>query len=140
PISKTGCAATVLPCVASTLMTQLAAALPVDTVKCVIAGLTPGGASSTDSNDAGVSVSDCTATSCAGCCRNGVCVSDAKDSACGSGGAVCTACDATQTCVKGHCQSSCNPANCQGCCDDKGQCQAGQTTAACGAAAGACVA
>lgn len=50
----------------------------------------------------------CDATTCpTGCCSSaGVCIQPATDVACGTGGATCKACAATETCKAGTCQTA----------------------------------
>src|SRR5262245_55799230 len=43
--------------------------------------------------------SDCSPSTCAGCCFNGNCQPGATAAACGSGGGVCVACTANQICL-----------------------------------------
>jgi hypothetical protein len=83
----------------------------------------------------------CDATSCpSGCCQGNQCQSGNDDSACGSGGSTCAACQPGTQCSAGTCQAgaACGPFNCSGCCDANNNCATGTTGAACGANGGSC--
>jgi hypothetical protein len=77
---------------------------------------------------------------CPGCCMGDVCVAFDRDTACGSGGDACVACDSGETCIDGVCSaaSSCGPASCAGCCDESGACREGTDVTACGATGALC--
>ena len=151
------------------LLALLPDTLDGQTVACEVEGLHGGAVVATDRQTArimrGVEVS-CTAqllpaatcdASCAGCCMGNICLSGARDDACGTGGERCALCGAGQRCIAGACQ--CDAASCTGCCSGTvcldggsatacgrngamcGGCQAGQdcTAGACTCDGGACL-
>lgn len=84
----------------------------------------------------------CGPSNCAGCCAgdstdpSNVCIIQQSNSACGTGGDLCTICGAAnETCQNGACVSvdqNCGPKNCHGCCVDSNTCSSGTTNSACG--------
>jgi hypothetical protein len=84
----------------------------------------------------------CSPGNCAGCCTGTSCLGGAQINACGSGGQGCQNCAVSN----GTCQLEgtgfgcsvppppppCSSANCAGCCDGNGNCQAGFLDTACG--------
>ncbi|MBL8909301.1 MAG: hypothetical protein JNM17_01235 [Archangium sp.] len=90
----------------------------------------------------------CTVANCSGCCdqTTDTCRAGSEATACGKGGTLCVACPSnqlcsttTQTCVQRPAQTTmCGAANCDGCCDDVGNCLNGQSTASCGSGGATC--
>ncbi len=79
---------------------------------------------------------------CTGCINDtDTCVRGTSDTSCGQGGAMCTACSASQACVDGTCttRDSCGPGDCEGCCNGV-ECITDNRDDACGGAGAACVA
>lgn len=73
-----------------------------------------------------VAPATCNSTNCAGgCCdKNDMCQMPGDTAAaCGMGGASCEVCSGTATCVNHACKAPCG-ADCVGCCDAAGKCQA----------------
>ncbi len=90
----------------------------------------------------------CNASTCPnGCCEpsTGQCVKGTDAAQCGSGGAQCVACLASQQCNAtssgGTCvgTTQCGPATCSGCCDAQGSCREGNAANACGGGGTACM-
>ena len=95
----------------------------------------------TSCNDDGECVvpPSCTPETCDGCCTpDDVCVAGDDPTACGNGGARCSACPEGGGCVAGACTFGCGPDNCNGCCDANGECQTGSEDAVCGSGGGVC--
>lgn len=74
--------------------------------------------------------------SCNGCFateKKQNCLPGVKDKACGLGGKVCRECEGDKVCSQGECQKppSCNPSNCNGCCEGT-VCRSGADPQACG--------
>jgi hypothetical protein len=115
----------------------------------------------------GAAKSSCSASNCNGCCDDrGTCQFGAANQACGSGGATCTSCLISQSCLVGACKnlggvgggsgggagggagggsggaggggaSNCAQ-TCSGCCDAFGACQLGTAVNACGGSGVGC--
>jgi hypothetical protein len=80
----------------------------------------------------------CGPSTCAGCCVGDVCQTGTTTSACGKGGANCTACTGSAVCTNGACTvAPCGPSNCAGCCSSN-TCQTGTIVNACGKGGVAC--
>lgn len=91
----------------------------------------------------------CGPDNCSGCCTDaGQCITGADATACGKGGAKCSACVPGQTCAplgspnERTCQTlpTCGPGNCAGCCAPGNQCVIATTAGACGRDGQACTA
>jgi hypothetical protein len=80
----------------------------------------------------------CGPETCGGCCdQNGNCQPGDLTNACGFGGNACAFCPPNFSCPQGFCElptdgGFCGPQNCAGCCDANNNCQAGDTSMACG--------
>lgn len=85
----------------------------------------------------------CNPGNCPGCCINDVCAIGTQDGACGIGGAQCRNCtNVGQVCAGNRCQTPpprCSAANCSGCCDGQGTCQAGFLNGQCGSGGASCI-
>lgn len=80
----------------------------------------------------------CDASTCTGCCRDGVCLSGTSGMACGKPGAACETCPSGAECSDRACaRVGCDASNCAGCCQ-AGQCLTGSAVAQCGSGGGAC--
>lgn len=81
----------------------------------------------------------CNASNCAGCCRDGACLSGATPAACGKPGEACESCSGPTDCVARECKATaCGPDNCSGCCQGTA-CLFGDSSASCGRAGQTCV-
>jgi len=85
----------------------------------------------------------CNETNCpTGCCDGATCLPGNLDSFCGTAGAACTNCGASnktckaQACVAGP--PTCNATTCQGCCDLSNACQPGFIDTQCGESGASC--
>lgn len=89
------------------------------------------------SGSGGSSAFECSYDTCPeGCCDGNTCVKTPKQSACGSRGAKCQACESDEKCVSGECTASdCD--NCDGCCSN-GSCVSGLSGTACGRGGAEC--
>jgi hypothetical protein len=93
--------------------------------------------------DVGADTAVCNAASCpSGCCdSSGACQAGTLDAACGTGGAMCSACGTdhcnaqSRTCTS---VPSCTAENCTGCCDQASNCQLGTQTTVCGSGGSSC--
>ncbi len=87
-------------------------------------------------------VGSCSPDNCEGCCQAGACREGDLDSTCGTGGQQCADCAAGgQVCTPARvCGSDCGSHNCDGCCDDTGQCLPGDEAGACGTQGALCTA
>lgn len=102
------------------------------------AGPTDGGVTTPDAVVTPDGALACNANNCAGCCRDGSCLSGATPAACGRPGAACESCSGPTDCVERECRATaCGPDNCSGCCRGT-TCLFGDTTASCGRAGQAC--
>jgi hypothetical protein len=86
----------------------------------------------------------CGPANCAtGCCLGDQCIAGDVDTACGTGGLQCANCTGqSQVCSAQACVTvtpTCTTANCPGCCDSAGTCNAGFLNSRCGSQANACV-
>jgi hypothetical protein len=81
----------------------------------------------------------CNVQSCPnGCCVGDICAQGTQNTACGTGGAACSNCQASNAvCKSGKCVQTCGPANCDGCCSGD-TCVKGTDANTCGAGGGAC--
>lgn len=83
----------------------------------------------------------CSAATCPnGCCNGNTCVTGSANTACGTGGVACqncttqgNVCSAQKSCIP-----QCSAANCPGCCDSVGVCNAGFTGSKCGSGGATC--
>ena len=92
----------------------------------------------------------CNRSNCNGCCDDlQQCQTGTAATACGEGAVTCQVCSAGQVCQAGNCRigsgagggggmntdagnQPCGPNTCQGCCNNQGQCVAGNAATACG--------
>ena len=91
-------------------------------------------------DDAGMMMMACDASSCMGCCDGDRCLSGASLAACGQGGVACEVCMLGAACEATGCVGgpvACGPENCAGCCMGD-ICVMGDRPAACGTGGGAC--
>ncbi len=81
----------------------------------------------------------CSAATCpTGCCVGNTCVSPPTNAACGTAGAACTPCGATETCVGGKCTPTVTcPMTCAGCCQGN-SCFGGFLNTRCGSGGATC--
>jgi hypothetical protein len=131
-LGKTACQAAFSSCVSATATKVLAESISTEAVKCLVTGIKDGLAGGGTGPTGGA------CTDCAGCCKDGTCVTGEEPTACGTGGSACESCAPGASCTGGKCVSACGPDSCGGCCDANGECQVGDASAACGARGGAC--
>lgn len=80
----------------------------------------------------------CSASNCAGCCRDGVCLSGQTSRACGKTGEACESCSGSTVCQARACvEVNCGPSNCAGCCQNN-VCISGTMASSCGLGGAAC--
>jgi len=79
----------------------------------------------------------CTPATCDGCCKDDECIRETTDEACGIDGERCETCSGESFCEGGECVAPCS-AQCDGCCDEEGNCKEGDTKESCGTGGEAC--
>ncbi|MGA9521447.1 MAG: hypothetical protein WBV82_08285 [Myxococcaceae bacterium] len=93
-----------------------------------------------DANVASCSQGQCTVSQCGpctGCCDGNFCMPGSHPLSCGRGGQSCARCVTGELCTAGAC-TRCGPHNCDGCCNELGECVAGNSDFFCGSGGEVC--